>query len=286
MRDRIEFGARPLDGRSIGWALLGVAGVAASFAPLLVQLCYTIVAVGVIGMAHGASDLAIVDQSRRPSFLALYGLVSLGCLWWWTTEPAVALPLFLVASAIHFALEDAPAGSLMERSARGISLVATPAVIHKANLRDLLVIAGGPDTLVPTLVNALALIGGMTALGLLVLALQRRNLRLAVGTLALLIFPPLIGFSLGFLILHALPQTAQRQERIGCATTLDYFRAVGPILLLAFVLAGVVAAVLLRIDASGVRALFAAIAALAVPHLLVTPWFASEAHSEPLPTSA
>ena len=31
----------------------------------------------------------------------------------------------------------------------------------------------------------------------------------------------------------------------------------------------------LRIDATGVRALFAAIAALAVPHLLVTPWFAA-----------
>jgi Brp/Blh family beta-carotene 15,15'-monooxygenase len=270
---------------AIGWSVLGVAAVAAAFAPLLVQLGYAVVAVGVIGMAHGASDLAIVERSRRPAFLVLYGAVSLACLWWWTAEPAVALPLFLLASAIHFALEDAPSGTLVERVARGASLIAAPAVIHAAPLRALLVVAGGPEPLVPTLVAGLALTGAVTAAALLVLAARRRDARLAWGTLALLIFPPLIGFSLGFLILHALPQTAVRQERIGCATTVDYVRTVAPILLLAFVLAGVVGAVLLRVDASGVRALFAAIAALAVPHLLVTPWFAGKTGAARLRTA-
>ena len=99
-----------------GWVILGAAGLAAAFSPLLVQLGYAIIAIGVIGMAHGASDLAIVEHTRRPMFLALYGFVSLACLWWWTTEPAVALPLFLLASAIHFALEDAPSGTLGERA--------------------------------------------------------------------------------------------------------------------------------------------------------------------------
>jgi len=268
-----RFVARPA---LIGWGVLGAAAIAASFAPLLVQLGYAVVAVGVIGMAHGASDLAIVERARRPAFLGLYGVVSLACLWWWTAQPAVALPLFLLASAIHFALEDAPSGTLTERAARGVSLIATPAVVHSTELRELLVIAGGPDALVPGLVTAMTLIGGVTAGGLMVLAWQRRDMRLALGTLTLLAFPPLIGFSLGFLILHALPQTAIRQERIGCRTTAGYVRAVAPILLLAFVLAGVVGALLLRVDASGVRALFAAIAALAVPHLLVTPWFSGE----------
>lgn len=274
--------ARP---QTIGWCALGAAAVAVSFAPLLVQLGYAVVAVGVIGMAHGASDLAIVERARRPAFLVLYGIVSLACLWWWTAQPAVALPLFLLASAIHFALEDAPWGTLTERAARGVSLIATPAVIHRGQLSDVLVIAGGPGELVTPLVTALALAGGLGAAALLVLAWQRRDVRLACGTLALLVFPPLIGFSLGFLILHALPQTAVRQQRIGCATTTGYVRAVAPILLLAFVLAGVVAAVLLRVDASGVRALFAAIAALAVPHLLVTPWFAGEPEAGRLRTA-
>jgi hypothetical protein len=35
----------------------------------------------------------------------------------------------------------------------------------------------------------------------------------------------------------------------------------------------VIAVLLLRFDPSGVRGLFAGIAALAVPHLFVTPWF-------------
>ncbi len=258
-----------------GWVILGAAGLAAAFSPLLVQLGYTIIAIGVIGMAHGASDLAIVEHARRPAFLALYGSVSLACLWWWTTEPAVALPLFLLASAIHFALEDAPSGTLGERVARGASLIAAPAVIHVGSLRDLLIIAGGPDALVPMLVTGLMITGAVTSAALLILAARRQDARLAAGILALLLFPPLIGFSLGFLILHALPQTDMRRAQMGCATIADYVRAVAPILLLAFVLAGLVAAVLLRVDATGVRALFAAIAALAVPHLLVTPWFAA-----------
>jgi len=38
-------------------------------------------------------------------------------------------------------------------------------------------------------------------------------------------------------------------------------------------LVGIVAGVLLRWDPSGVRSLFAGVAALAMPHLLVTPYF-------------
>jgi hypothetical protein len=41
----------------------------------------------------------------------------------------------------------------------------------------------------------------------------------------------------------------------------------------AIVLAATVVTLLLHFDPSGVRGLFAGIAALAVPHLLVTPWF-------------
>jgi hypothetical protein len=85
--------------------------------------------------------------------------------------------------------------------------------------------------------------------------------------------PPLVGFTLGFLVLHALPQTVERRDRLGFADTPSYLRAVFPIFGGAVLLAGVVAALLLHFDPSGVRGLFAGIAALAVPHLLVTPWF-------------
>ena len=46
------------------------------------------------------------------------------------------------------------------------------------------------------------------------LAWQRRDRHLAGGVAALLLMPPLIGFTLGFLILHALPQTTERRPTI------------------------------------------------------------------------
>lgn len=82
-------------------------------------------------------------------------------------------------------------------------------------------------------------------------------------------------------MLHALPETMERRDRLGCNRTLVYLKTVMPIVVAAVLLAGVVAEVLLRFDLSGVRSLFAGIATLAVPHLLVAPWF--EAH---LPLSA
>ncbi|PXA94707.1 hypothetical protein DMC47_20325 [Nostoc sp. 3335mG] len=240
---------------------------------MLVQLAFAIFGIGVVGMIHGAGDLAVVQVARRPLFLAAYGVVSLVTLLWWTTDPAIALPAFLVASAIHFGMEDAPDGPVSERIARGVALIAAPATLHISDYAALLRTAGGPSSMLPIYTPALAAAGGGAALVLLVLAWRRRDPRLAGGMAALLILPPLVGFTLGFLILHALPQTVERRDRLGYADTLSYLRAVAPVFAGAVLLAAMVAGLLLHFDPSGVRGLFAGIAALAVPHLLVTPWF-------------
>ena len=258
---------------ALGWSVLLAAAFAAAAGPLSVQLGFAIVAVGGVGLAHGASDLAIVSPERRPAFLALYALVTLVCLGWWIVAPAVALPAFLLASAWHFGVEDTPADRPVERLARGISLVATPATLHAPALALLLTRAGVPGSVAPLFVGLLAVGGGVAAAGLVALAVGRQDRRLLIGTIALLALPPLVGFSLGFLILHALPQTVARRIRLGCATTLAYLRATWPILLAAAILVGGIGTVVLRADPSGVRSLFAGIAALAMPHLLVTPWF-------------
>lgn len=257
---------------AIGGSLLLAAASAAALGSLTVQLAFAVVAIGVIGMAHGASDLAIVERRQRPLFLALYVLVGILCLSWWIANPAVALPAFLVASAVHFGLEDAPEGSILEKIARGTSLVATPAALHMGALTELLSLAG-TSTFVPPMVAVMAFAGGGAAAWLIAGAIQRRDGRFLTGTAALLVLPPLVGFSVGFLMLHALPQTVERSDQLGCADIADYLRATGPILFSAVILIGITGGLLLRLDPSGVRPLFAGIAALAVPHLLVTPWF-------------
>ena len=256
-----------------GWSLLLGAAAAASIGSMTVQLTFAIVAIGVIGMAHGASDLAIIERRQRPLFVALYVCVGAACLWWWIADPALALPAFLIASALHFGVEDAPADRPLERVARGTSLVATPATFHASNLTDILRLGGTSPDVLPAMVSAMALSGAIAAAYLMVRASQRHDLRLLIGTMALVVLPPLVGFSVGFLVLHAEPQTVERRTQIGCATTGSYLRATAPILVAAILLATIIGVLLVHSDPSGVRPLFAGIAALAVPHLIVTPSF-------------
>ena len=262
---------------AVGWSVLSAAALVASFCALAIQLVFAAIAIGAIGMAHGASDLAIVEQRRRPAFLALYAAAFLLCLCWWITDPAVALPAFLMASAIHFGIEDAPGSRPFERIGRGISLVATPATFHAASLAGILEFAGISRTVLPFMVDTLVIAGGVAAAGLMIIGLARDDRRLLVGTSALLVLPPLVGFSVGFLILHAVPQTIERSLQLRCETIFAYFRATGPILVSAVILVAIVGGLLLRWDPSGVRSLFAGIAALAIPHLVVTPFFEGSA---------
>jgi len=261
---------------AIGWTMLVGAALAASAGSLPIQLGFAILAIGIVGMAHGASDLAIVAPERRPLFLFLYISVSLICLAWWTGYPQIALPLFLAASAIHFGVEDAPHGALLERTARGISLVAAPVILHREGYGEILAFAAGHD-ISTTVLFLLTVVGAVATALVVIMAVRRRDVRLLTGTGALLALPPLVGFSVGFLVLHALPQTDQRREEIGCVSHRTYLRAVGPILFAALLIAAAVGAFFFYREGTGVRALFAGIAALAMPHLLVTPWFEGRA---------
>lgn len=262
---------------AIGWGLLAAAALAAAASPTLIQLGFAIVAIGVIGMAHGASDLAVVARSRRASFLALYAIVSLTCLLWWSVAPTIALPLFLIASAVHFAAEDSSGISRPYRCALGVGLITIPAVFHAQDYGALLSYAAG-ISIPAQIMLALVVMGSSASILLLIRATRHRDMTLPIMIAALLILPPLIGFSLGFLVLHALPQTDTRRRMMGCGTYSAYLKVTGPILLAAILLAGVVAMIFVRLEPSGVRALFACIAALAMPHLLVTPMFSRDSH--------
>jgi len=262
-----------LSASTLGWGALAGVAVVASLGTLPIQIGFAVLAIGVVGMAHGASDLAIVEPSRRPLFLALYAAVMLVCLLWWTMVPAAALPLFLAASAVHFGLEDAPADAPVERMLRGVGLVATPAVLHRTDLRDLLNLAGGYSTLSTGVVDIMAGAGAIAAVGVLAIAARRSNTQLAIGTASLLLLPPLVGFSVGFLVLHAIPQTLARQRQIGCDSVASYLGQVAPLLAGAILIVGIIGLMVLHQETSGVRSLFAAVAALAAPHLLITPLF-------------
>ncbi|KTS76801.1 hypothetical protein NS274_14235 [Pseudomonas oryzihabitans] len=272
-----------LSGR--GWlALLLTAGLA-SLAGGAGQLAFALVVGLGLGLLHGASDLCLVSPARRPAFLGCYLATALACLLCWQLAGALALALFLLLSAWHFAHEDELFTGRLAALALGLFIVGGPALLHPAAVARLLGLAMGPaaSLALAQWLTWLLVLGGALSLPVLLLAAwQRRCPWLAVTLFAVVLAPPLVGFALGFYLLHAAPQTGVRQRLLGAASLKAYLWLTWPILLGAavFTLAG--GLVFLLQERTGVRALFAVLAAFAVPHMLVLPRFlAADAEAEP-----
>lgn len=259
-----------------GWlALLPAAGFASAMGGAG-QLAFALVVGLGLGLLHGASDLRLVAPARRLAFLGCYLATALACLLGWQLAGGVALPLFLLLSVWHFAYEDDLLADRLSSLALGLFIAGGPAMLHEAAVARLLALAMGPDAapaLAAWLARLLAL-GGVLALPMLLLAAwQRRCSWLAATLLAVVLAPPLVGFALGFYLLHAAPQTGVRQRLLGACSLKVYLQLTWPILLGAalFTLAG--GLVFLVQEHTGIRALFAVLAAFAVPHMLVLPRF-------------
>nr|WP_241647095.1 Brp/Blh family beta-carotene 15,15'-dioxygenase [Rosenbergiella metrosideri] len=262
-------------GQKSGWAVLYGAALVASFCPMGYQLLFASVAMGLLGMAHGASDLAIVRPEKKGLFLSGYlGLMAL-CLLGWQLFPASALPVFLVASAGHFAIEEPQASGWPRRLAIGIGLITLPAVCYLRETTVLLSYAGLPAHSLALVMTIMQGVGILCAAQLLITGSLQRDYRLFVGVLSLLFFPPLIGFSLGFLILHAFPQTCVRRHLLGCNNYYDYLRLTWPILSGALLFSLLAIMFILPEAQNNVRILFTLLTALALPHLIITPFFES-----------
>ncbi|KTT29878.1 Brp/Blh family beta-carotene 15,15'-dioxygenase [Pseudomonas rhizoryzae] len=272
-----------LSGR--GWlALLLTAGLA-SLVGGAGQLAFALVVGLGLGLLHGASDLCLVSPARRPAFLGCYLATALACLLCWQLAGALALALFLLLSAWHFAHEDELFAGRLTSLALGLFIVGGPALLHPAAVARLLGLAMGPaaSLALAQWLTWLLVLGGALSLPVLLLAAwQRRCPWLAVTLFAVVLAPPLVGFALGFYLLHAAPQTGVRQRLLGAASLEAYLWLTWPILLGAavFTLAG--GLVFLLQERTGIRALFAVLAAFAVPHMLVLPRFlAADAEAEP-----
>ena len=263
----------PTLGRKSGWTVLYGAALAASFCPITLQLLFATVAIGILGMAHGASDLAVVRPGKKALFLCCYVALMAVCLLGWQVYPASALPVFLLASAIHFTIEEPPEGGWLIRLALGVGLITIPAVFYRQDTAVLLSYAGFSPHFLEGFMRAMQGIGLLCVALLLVAALPKKEYQTVAGALSLLFFPPLIGFSLGFLILHAFPQTDERRCALRCKNYYDYLGSTWPILGGALLFSFLTVIFFLPAAQNTVRTLFTLLTALALPHLLITPLF-------------
>jgi len=258
-----------------GWIVLYGAALAASLCPMVYQLIFASVAIGLLGMAHGASDLAVVRRGKKRLFLSGYLALMALCLLVWQTHPASALPIFLLASAMHFAIEEPQASGWPRRLAIGIGLITLPAVFYLRETTVLLSDAGFPTHSLALVMTVMQGIGILCAAQLFITSFVQRDYRILAGVLSLLFFPPLVGFSLGFLILHAFPQTRVRRHLLGCNNYYDYLRLTWPILSGALLFSLLAIIFIIPEAKKNVRILFTLLTALSLPHLIITPLFES-----------
>lgn len=270
----------------IGWGVFLLAGSGAAFAAPGWQLGCAGLAIGLFGLPHGASDLAIVPPARRASFLAAY----LGCiaatLALWRADAALGLALLLVLSALHFALDGTVSEGRQADWAMGGFLVGGPVLFHRAAVAGLFVDAAGDVNAAAILVIILQAIGLLATTMLIQRIVAARRDRQPwlwiVAVAATLAAPPLVGFAIGFVLLHAREQTVARQRAIGCATMAGYLLAVTPLMVAAAAVLVIVATVATGGRVGDAGFLFAAIAALATPHMLVTPFWRRDEHPRSL----
>ena len=254
-------------------------GLIASLLGVGAQLALAASVIGTVGMLHGASDLAVIRPERRVAFVAAYLVTAAAVLVSWRGCPSVALCLFLFLSAVHFAIEDAPVAAVRERLCRGLLMVFAPAMLHRLELAALFTaLTGSPGA--SAAVAWVAACAGAVGLSMLPAALASAGRRqasgaapLALGIVAALVLPPLTGFAVAFTLLHAWPQLRARVALTGSGTVPIYLGrhrliiggAVATVALTALLFAGH--------PYPAMATLFASLAALATPHMLITPLF-------------
>ena len=261
----------------IGWGALFLSALIAALLPASWQLGYAATMIAVLGLPHGAADLALVQSDKRITFLAAYLITILLIVLVWQILPGLALSAFLLLSLTHFAIDGQIGSDWARRWAVASALIAGPAILHRAEIATLFGAVGMTAGFAAALSSFLRAVGIGALAVLLVTHLARRPDPvpataglLAIGTLV--IAPPLIGFAIGFFALHAYGQTIMRQKTLELSGLGSYLIRTLPILLGAAI---VLLAIILYAppSAAGVRTLFVAISALAVPHMLVTPFW-------------
>ena len=260
-----------------GWGIFFFIGFAAAMAAGPWQFAFAGLSIALLGLPHGASDLLIVAPARRASFLVAYLACIVAVAVLWHVDAVIALSLLLLLSIVHFAFDGMPNQGQLQHGAVGAFIVGGPAVFHWTEIVNLFTAATGDATAALIIGQAIFAVG---ILSVIVVAYHlissdgvdadERILELAALG-ATLLLPPLVGFAIGFVVLHARSQTTERQRAMQCPSLSRYLLRTAPLMAGAFIVLGLVAIEMLR-GADGSSAfLFAGIAALATPHMLITP---------------
>ena len=236
------------------------------------------------GLPHGAYDIALLKRTATlgrsglvlavAAYIAIVGLMAL----LWIGLPLLALILFLAVAAIHFG-EDWPMLDVpLLRFAAGAAVIAAPTIGHSSDVSVLFVaMSDQRAAVVAQIITAAAPVTLLvTSVGIFAawrIGSRQWAAAMAICLALLLILPPVAGFALFFVFLHA-----PRHLRQARTTLIEMKRARW--LATGALFSGVAIVgwwaqqqlVPREIDEVLAAQAFQLLAAVAVPHLVLSRW--------------
>ncbi len=236
------------------------------------------------GLPHGAYDIALLRRTGllNPArvMLAVGGYVAVAALMvlLWALAPLAALILFLVIAAVHFGEDWQMLDEPLLRVAAGAAVIGAATIGHPAEVAALFVeMSDARAALVAQVVTAAAPVALLvTAVGI-VLAWQSGSRQwaaaMALCLILLTVLPPVAGFALYFVFLHS-PRHLAQTRRVLHGMTMTRWIGTGG-LLSGVAIVGWWALQRVappHIAPALVAQAFQLLAAVAVPHLLLSCW--------------
>lgn len=233
-----------------------------------------------VGMPHGALDVVVGPRAMpQRGFFAIYGALALATVMVWLVLPMASLLVFLAASWFHFGSGDAvqhrvlgDARTLLGLATAGCA-IGLPLVAHTETVTPLLsdlLLARGTLQTDDVRMFGLAIVVPTVAAGLVAVAAAMRARQVdAVAELIAIavtgaVVHPLVSFAIYFVLWHA-PRHVMSLDIDAAAWKPTIVATLGTLWLGGFLW--------LAVEPSAVQAtrvVFIGLAALTVPHLLVT----------------
>jgi Brp/Blh family beta-carotene 15,15'-monooxygenase len=258
--------------------------------PLIWQIIALGPLVALLGLPHGALDHRVasalwplITRRHHAVFIAGYIGLAIAVVVLWIIAPSIALAAFLIYSALHFSDDWRAEVGLWQSLPLGISVIALPALVFQSDVAVLFgfLTAEPTATLFAALLYKIAITAIIASALCLVVNLRPApwvTVEYAVLVATALITPPLIYFVVYFCLLHSPRHFLLTADQLKL-TTLQALRAMWPILMSTLAMTALGALVLAvftpAFEPATLQIVFIGLAALTVPHMLLTAVFRS-----------
>lgn len=256
--------------------------------PLIWQIIALGPLVALLGLPHGALDHRVasalwplITRRQHVVFIAGYIGLAIAVVVLWIIAPGIALGAFLIYSALHFSDDWRAELGLWQSLPLGISVIALPALVFQSDVAVLFgfLTAEPTATLFAALMHKTAMAAIIASALCLVMNLRAApwvTLEYGLLVATALVSPPLIYFVIYFCLLHSPRHFLLTAGQLRL-TPLQGLRAAWPIMGATLAMTALGALVLSiftpAFEPATLQIVFIGLAALTVPHMLLTAVF-------------